>query len=148
MANNKVQLADGTVLIDISGDTVAANSMLAGVTAHKANGESVSGEIPLSSGIMNVEHEIFFDGANRGATTLGITSDRRICLEAGVQSKISLGTSTYFGDAPPSSVLKGATFSSNAGISVDGTLVVQRYYTGSSTPASYFGSDGDLYLKV
>lgn len=49
MANNpyvnKVQLADGTTLIDLSSDTVAAGSMLSGVTAHSASGASVTGSI-------------------------------------------------------------------------------------------------------
>lgn len=42
---NKVQKADGTVLIDISSDTVAAGSMLNGVTAHDKSGAPVTGNI-------------------------------------------------------------------------------------------------------
>ena len=44
MAINKVQLADGTVLMDITDDTVTVNSLLLGSTAHGANGESITGE--------------------------------------------------------------------------------------------------------
>ena len=50
MANNpyvnKVQLADGTVLMDISGDTVAASNMLSGILAHNKSGAQVTGNIP------------------------------------------------------------------------------------------------------
>ena len=46
MANNKVQLADGTVLVDLTSDTVNSSSMLSGVTAHAASGETVTGTIP------------------------------------------------------------------------------------------------------
>ena len=48
MANqyvNKVELADGTMLIDISSDTVSANKLLSGETAHDASGASVTGTI-------------------------------------------------------------------------------------------------------
>lgn len=34
------------------------------------------------------------------------------------------------------------------GIKVDGGLVVQRYYTGSSAPSSSVGNDGDLFLVM
>lgn len=40
---NKVQLSDGTVLIDISGDTVTAGKMLSGTTAHNAAGAQITG---------------------------------------------------------------------------------------------------------
>lgn len=46
MANqyvNKVQLADGTPLIDISGDTVAADKLLSGYTAHDKSGAAITG---------------------------------------------------------------------------------------------------------
>lgn len=49
MANNqyvnKVQKADGTVLIDISSDTVTAGSMLSGTTAHDKSGAPIAGNI-------------------------------------------------------------------------------------------------------
>ena len=48
MANNKVQLADGTVLVDLTPDTVDSSSMLSGVTAHAASGETITGNIPIN----------------------------------------------------------------------------------------------------
>lgn len=44
MANNKVQLSDGTVLLDLTGDTVTPETLLSGVTAHNAAGEPIVGE--------------------------------------------------------------------------------------------------------
>lgn len=44
MANNKVQLSDGTVLLDLTGDTVTPATLMAGVTAHSAAGEPIVGE--------------------------------------------------------------------------------------------------------
>jgi len=33
------------------------------------------------------------------------------------------------------------------GSRVDGELVVNKYYTGTSEPSSDLGNDGDIYLK-
>lgn len=43
MANSKVILANGTVLIDLTADTVDASHLLSGYTAHGADGEAVTG---------------------------------------------------------------------------------------------------------
>lgn len=45
MANNKVQLSDGTVLLDLTGDTVTPENLLFGATAHNAAGEQISGAV-------------------------------------------------------------------------------------------------------
>ena len=45
MANNKVQLSDGTVLLDLTGDTVTPENLLSGVTAHNAAGEPIVGAV-------------------------------------------------------------------------------------------------------
>ena len=43
MANNKVVLSDGTVLIDLTSDTVAASYLLSGYTAHDRSGAQEKG---------------------------------------------------------------------------------------------------------
>lgn len=45
MANNKVQLADGTVLIDLTGDNVQPKNVEEGVTFHDASGTQRSGTL-------------------------------------------------------------------------------------------------------
>lgn len=47
MANNKVQLADGSVLIDLTNDTVTANTLEAGYTAHDASGNIITGTLQI-----------------------------------------------------------------------------------------------------
>lgn len=42
---NKVDLADGTTLIDLTSDTVAADKMLYGITAHSKSGAAITGNI-------------------------------------------------------------------------------------------------------
>lgn len=42
---NKVELADGTTIIDISGDSVATNTLLQGSTAHDKTGAPINGGV-------------------------------------------------------------------------------------------------------
>ena len=63
---NKVELADGTTLIDISGDTVVGAAMLSGYTAHHHSGEQITGTIPSrTSGSISI---------NDSAGTVTVTS--------------------------------------------------------------------------
>ncbi len=49
MAANKVVLANGTTLIDLTSDTVAAGSLLSGVTAHDKSGAPITGTLTVNS---------------------------------------------------------------------------------------------------
>ena len=88
--NSKVVLSNGTVIMDISEDTVVANKLLYGYTAHKANGEPITGsctfdattasDTALASEILSGKtahaRGTALEGtmANRGAVTGTITS--------------------------------------------------------------------------
>lgn len=56
MANNKVQLRDGTVLLDLTGDTVTPETLMAGVIAHNAAGERIVGTGGTGGGV-NVSYD-------------------------------------------------------------------------------------------
>lgn len=45
-------------------------------------------------------------------------------------------------------VVSGKKIVSSTGATVNGTLVIQHYYTGSSAPSASLGSDGDIYLQT
>lgn len=45
MANNKVELSDGTVLIDLTNDTVDASKLKVGETAHDKAGTRITGTL-------------------------------------------------------------------------------------------------------
>lgn len=49
MANSKVQLADGSVLIDLTSDTVTAAALRSGYTAHDAAGNPVNGALEVDT---------------------------------------------------------------------------------------------------
>lgn len=55
MANNKVQLADGTVLIDLTSDTAEAEHVLSGYTFHDKSGAQLEGTLEVSGGDYSVE---------------------------------------------------------------------------------------------
>lgn len=47
---NKVQMADGTVLVDLTEDTVTSDQMLEGFTAHTCSGAITTGSIQTYNG--------------------------------------------------------------------------------------------------
>lgn len=71
---NKVQLADNTVLIDLTSDTVTADVLLSGYTAHDASGALITGAMSGGSVIITDttdEH----GGTIRHISTTGSTLD-------------------------------------------------------------------------
>lgn len=71
MANNpyvnKVELADGTTLMDISSDTVAADKILDGYTAHRADGAAITGNIGNGTITNNTSGGTSSGTVNRGS---------------------------------------------------------------------------------
>lgn len=49
MANSKIVLSTGEVLLDLTNDTVEASKLLAGFTAHGADGEPIVGTCPFDA---------------------------------------------------------------------------------------------------
>jgi len=67
-------------------------------------------------------------------------------IKAGVSIFNVTGTFTSDATATAADILNGETAYVN-GREVEGTLIVNKYYTGSSTPSSSLGNDGDIYLQ-
>lgn len=53
MGVNKVQKPDGTVMADLTGDSVTAATLAQGATAHGADGEPITGSASFGGGIPN-----------------------------------------------------------------------------------------------
>lgn len=49
MPNSKIQLSDGTILLDLTGDTVTPAVLGSGYKAHSKSGEAITGTATLSS---------------------------------------------------------------------------------------------------
>lgn len=70
MANNKVQLSDGTVLLDLTGDTVTPQTLLSGVTAHNAAGEPIVGAVVDSKGNCEIYYGSYVGNSSNTTTTM------------------------------------------------------------------------------
>lgn len=67
-------------------------------------------------------------------------------------NKVNYGSTTLLDisndTVTASTLLSGSTAHDNTGAQISGAVSFVTYYTGSSTPSSSLGSDGDIYLKV
>lgn len=103
MAIKKVQFANGTVLMDVSNDTVEANDILQGKTAHNSKGEVITGSLP-----------------NNGSFTGSIAMrDGSVTIPAGYHDGTGSVTidNTEKASIIPSNIREGATI-----LGVEGTL--------------------------
>lgn len=93
MANNKVELTDGTVLLDLTGDTITSDKLVKGYTAHDASGAAITGNgvcFPLepitydyekgytNSGVFKYE-----DSTNNHSDFYEVIEDHRYLLSLG-----------------------------------------------------------------
>ena len=65
MAKNKV-IYDGNVLIDLTNDTVTANTLLSGATAHDRGGNAISGAVQFVT---------YYTGTSAPSASLGVDGD-------------------------------------------------------------------------
>ena len=68
-------------------------------------------------------------------------------IKAGTQIFNTTGTYTSDATAAAADIVSGETAYVN-GSKITGTLVVQKYYTGSSAPSSSLGNNGDIYIQA
>lgn len=82
--------------------------------------------------------------------TQTITGDADLAagnIKAGTQIFNVTGTYTADANATAGDIVSTKTAYVN-GAKVTGSLVINKYYTGSTTPSSSLGNDGDIYLKI
>lgn len=123
MGISKVEInnADGTknVLVDLTGDTVTADMLAEGITAHSANGELVTGIIKEG----NPNHKTGTPSYSSNIVKLisiKSTANEDAIIRSG--SKFSATASASdFGDATVDDVAKGKTFTSVNGLKITGT---------------------------
>lgn len=105
--NNKVVLADGTVLIDLTADTVDAAHLLSGYTAHNAAGAPIAGSCSYDS---------------------DTTNDTLTVSEALIGKTFHARGTAYTGTMPNNGAVSG-TISTKAGV----YTIPQGYHDGAGT---------------
>lgn len=126
MGISKVEInnADGTknVLVDLTGDTVTADMLAKGVTAHGANGELVTGTIKEGKPVnASTEPELYDNGFSKLFRFNCVTNSDDKIVRAGTQYYIGTD-SNKLGDATIDDVAKGKTFTSANGVKLTGTM--------------------------
>ena len=117
MAFNKVTQEDGTVLLDLTQDTVQPNKMLSNVTAHNSAGEPIIGTIRT---LYDVIQEADIESDDRTVSLKPSFPQEGVYVPGG--TKFHLYTKVdKFGDATSDDVAAGKTFTSAAGFKVVGT---------------------------
>ena len=107
MANNKVVLSGGTVLIDLTSDTVAAEYLLSGYTAHDRSGATITGSCD-------------YDADTSDATAIA--------------SEILSGKTAYAGGSGLTGTMPNRGAVTGTISTVSGTYTVQQgYHDGSGT---------------
>lgn len=132
MAVNKVEYA-GKVLLDLTEDTVTADMMESGAKAHDKTGALITGSIPVNSRLTGVvkEEDVKYSKEQTDFGTLRhININPRIypsdkqeqIILRGDQQRCNMYISAlFFGNASPSEVKKGVTFTSLNGLKITGT---------------------------
>lgn len=116
MAANKVVY--GTlVLMDLTKDTVTADQMPQGCTAHDKTGNQITGNVTRASWMsLNTSNVT----KNDTKVTLSAKMPANRFMEENATMEVST-LATNLGDATASDVVKGKTFTSTAGVKVTGT---------------------------
>ena len=158
MGISKVEInnADGTknVLVDLTSDTVTANDLAKGITAHGANGELVTGNLKenkLHSDSTTVD--TYVTTSNNYVKLSGEAKNDTIIRQGTVYSL--LAKQSEFGDALASDVAKGKTFTSVDGFKITGKMEsggtvasddnCEAYHiTSASTALNFKRTDGTI----
>lgn len=115
----------GKTLVDLTSDTVVAGALRQGYTAHDKSGAQITGTI-----------------ADQAAQTITPgTTDQTIA-----SGRYLAGAQTIKGDANliAANIKSGVSIFGVTGTMEEGATV----YSGTTTPSSSLGSDGDIYVKT
>lgn len=131
MANNKVQLADGTVLIDLTADTVTADKLLQGYTAHDASGAQIIGTASGGGAVVINDTTDSHGGTIREITAVVISGTKTITSSGTTDVTSYASASVAAGTEGTPTATKGSV--SNHSISVTPSVTnTAGYITGGT----------------
>lgn len=121
--------------VSLEGDTVSAEHLEQGYTAHNSFGEKITGTLVPGGGGGNYQ-------SKTGITPF--TSSQTIIPDGGYatnRASISVGADS----ATVPSAISGTSAPISTGTK---TLAFQTIYSGTSAPSSSIGANGDIYIKM
>ena len=142
--------------------SISVNSSTGLITATASATKSVTPTVSAGYVSSGTAGTITVSGSNtsqlstQAATTITPTKSSQTAVTAG---KYTTGAVTVAAipaayqdvtgvTATASDVVSGKDFVNSSGTLVNGSLVIQNYYTGSTAPSSSLGANGDIYLDT
>ena len=160
MANAKVTL-NGTTLIDLTGDTVTADAMLSGRTAHSSNGSTITGtigtvvhanpsvSINTSTGVITATHSQSSGYVSNGTTT---SSSLSLATVSGTTISPTESEQTAVASQPYTlgAVVVGAISSNYIGSNIPTRSATDLSASGSAilVPSGYYAADASKAVST
>lgn len=91
MGYNKFMKKDGTVLLDLTGDTITPETLHQGVIAHNASGEPIEGSYQVPTGNYSITGNGTFDVSGYSTATVAVmaTSESAIPTEISTEEEMT-----------------------------------------------------------